>query len=121
MTSPIPKENSELVRLIVELRRTARAQKAPIWATAADRLERPRHQVVPVNVAHLERVANADDTVLVPGKLLAEGTLSKKLTVAAFAFSKDARSKIHAAGGVAITVHDLLRTRPSGAGVRRLA
>jgi len=121
MAHPIPKENSELVRLIVELRRAARAQKAPIWATVADRLERPRHQVLPVNVGHLDRLTEADDTVLVPGKLLAEGKLSKKLTVAAFAFSKDARSKIHAAGGVAISVHDLLKTRPDGAGVRLFA
>ena len=121
MARSIPKDNPELVRLIVELRRTARAQKAAIWATAADRLERPRHQSTPVNVAHLERLAHADDTVLVPGKLLAEGTLSKKLTVAAFAYSKDARTKIHAAGGVAISVHDLLKTRPDGAGVRLFA
>jgi large subunit ribosomal protein L18e len=121
MARPIPKENSELVRLIVELRRTARTQKAPIWASAADRLERPRHRVLPVNVGHLERLAKSDDTILVPGKLLSEGKLSKKLTVAAFAYSKDARTKIHAAGGVAISVHDLLRTRPDGAGVRLFA
>jgi len=121
MARSIAKDNSELVRAIVELRRAARAQKAPIWASAADRLERSRHQVVPVNVGHLERLAAADETILVPGKLLAEGTLSKKLTVAAFAYSKEARAKIHAAGGVAITLHDLLKIRPDGAGVRLFA
>jgi large subunit ribosomal protein L18e len=121
MANPIPKENSELVRLIVELRRAARAQHAPIWASVADRLERPRHQVTPVNVGHLDRLAATGDTVVVPGKLLAEGPLSKKITVAAFAFSKEARTKIHAAGGVAITVHDLLKTKPDGAGVRLFA
>jgi len=121
MAHPIPKENSELVRLIVELRRTARSHKAPIWTSVADRLERPRHQALPVNVGHLERLTDAGETVVVPGKLLAEGRLSKKLTVAAFAYSKEARGKIHAAGGVAISVHDLLRTRPDGAGVRLFA
>ena len=121
MTRPIPKENSELVRLIVELRRAARSNKAPIWATVADRLERPRHRVVPVNVGHLERLTEAGETVIVPGKLLADGPLSKRLTVAAFAYSKEARAKIHAAGGVAITVHDLLKVKPDGAGVRLFA
>ena len=121
MARPIPKENSELVRLIVELRRAARSHKAPIWATLADRLERPRHQFAPVNVGHLNRLTEAGETVVVPGKLLAEGPLSKKLTVAAFAYSKEARTKIHAAGGVAITVHDLIQTKPDGAGVRLLA
>jgi large subunit ribosomal protein L18e len=121
MAHPIPKDNSELVRLIIELRRAARSNQAPIWASVADRLERPRHQVVPVNVGHLDRLTEAGETVIVPGKLLAEGRLSKQLTVAAFAYSKDARTKIHAAGGVAITVHDLLKTKPDGAGVRLFA
>jgi large subunit ribosomal protein L18e len=121
MARPIPKENSELVRLIVELRRAARSHRAPIWATVADRLERPRHRVVPVNVGHLERLAETGETVVVPGKLLAHGPLSKPLTVAAFAYSKDARTKIHAAGGVAISVHDLIKVKPDGAGVRLLA
>jgi len=121
MANPIPKENSELVRLIVELRRAGRAQHAPIWMSVADRLERPRHQATPVNVGHLDRLTAAGETVVVPGKLLAKGPLSKKLTVAAFAFSKEARTKIHAAGGVAISVHDLLKTKPDGAGVRLFA
>jgi len=121
MAHSIAKDNSELVRLIVELRRAARSQKAAIWASAADQLERPRHRVTPVNVGHLDRLAHADDTILVPGKLLSAGTLSKKLTVAAFSYSKEARSKIHAAGGVAISVHDLLQVKPDGAGVRLFA
>jgi large subunit ribosomal protein L18e len=121
MVRSIAKDNSELVRLIVELRRAARAHQAPIWASAADRLERPRHRVVPVNVGHLDRLARPEETVLVPGKLLSEGKLSKKLTVAAFAYSKEARTKIHAAGGVAISVHDLIKTKPDGAGVRLFA
>jgi len=121
MAHSIPKENSELVRLIVELRRAARSQHAPIWSTVADRLERPRHQVTPVNVGHLDRLTESGETVVVPGKLLAEGGLSKKLTVAAVAYSKEARTKIHAAGGVAISVHDLLKTKPDGTGVRLFA
>lgn len=121
MARPVRKQNSELVRLVGELRRTARAQHAAIWATVADRLERPRHQVRPVNLGHLERLARPEETVIVPGKLLADGLLTKPLTVAAFAYSADARSKVHAAGGHALSLHDLLKARPDGAGVRLLA
>jgi len=121
MARSISKENSDLVRLIVELRRTARSQKAPVWATVADRLERPRHQVVPVNVGHLDRWTEAGETVVVPGKLLADGRLSKKLTVAAFAYSKEARTKIHAAGGTAVSVAELMKSKPDGSGVRVFA
>jgi len=121
MAPPISKENSELVRLIVELRRAARAHDAPVWASVADRLERPRHRVPPLNVGHLNRLAEAEDTVAVAGKLLAEGPLSKRLTVGAFAYSAEARTKIHAAGGTALSLHDLLRAHPDGSGVRLLA
>jgi len=121
MARPISKENSELVRLVVELRRAARAHHAPIWGSVADRLERPRHQLTPLNVGHLERLTRPDETVVVPGKVLANGPLSKRLVVGAFAYSTEARAKIHAAGGTALTLHDLLRSKPDGAGVRLLA
>jgi large subunit ribosomal protein L18e len=121
MPRAVRKQNTELARLIGELRRTARQQHAPIWGTVADRLERPRHQTTPVNVGHLERLAQPQETVVVPGKLLAEGPLSKPLTVAAFAYSQEARSKIRAVGGSALSLHDLLKSRPNGAGVRLLA
>jgi large subunit ribosomal protein L18e len=115
------KGNPELVRLVVELKKAARTHEAPVWAAVADRLERPRHQVTPVNVGHLERLTAAGETVVVPGKLLAAGRLGKQLTVAAFHFSKEARGKIHAAGGSAVSLHDLVRSHPDGAGVRLLA
>ena len=121
MAPPVRKQNSDLVHLVGELRRTARTSHAAIWTAVADRLERSRHQVTPVNVGHLERLAKTDETVVVPGKLLADGLLTKRLTVAAFAYSAEARSKVRAAGGVTLTLHDLVKSRPDGTGVRLLA
>jgi large subunit ribosomal protein L18e len=114
------KLNPELLRLVVELRRAGKAQGAPIWTRIADRLERARHQVIPLNVGRLERLTEAGEVVAVPGKLLAAGPLSKRLTVGAFAYSTEARAKVHAAGGTALTLHELLKARPDGAGVRLL-
>ena len=114
------KGNPELVRLTGELRKTARANDAPIWSAVADRLERARHQTVPVNVGHLERLAAAGETVVVAGKLLADGRLVKRLTVGAFHFSAEARAKVHAAGGTALSLAELLRAHPDGSGVRLL-
>ncbi len=121
MPRPIRKQNPQLAHVVIELRRAARAHQAPVWSAVADRLERARHQVAPLNVGQLERLAAADETVVVPGKLLADGPLSKKLTVAAFSYSTEARAKIHAAGGAALSLSELLHARPDGAGVRLLA
>lgn len=121
MPSSFREKNPELHRVVVELRRAAHAHDAPIWGAVADRLERSRHQVTPLNVGQLDRVAAAEETVIVPGKLLADGPLSKPLTVAALAYSAEARSKVHAAGGTALTISELLKAKPDGAGVRLLA
>lgn len=121
MAHRVGKQNPEMLRLLIELRRTARAHHAPIWSSLADRLERSRHSVVPVNVSALQRIAAPGETVAVPGKILADGELSKALTVAAFAFSDGARDKIRAAGGSAVSLHTLLKSKPEGAGVRLLA
>jgi large subunit ribosomal protein L18e len=104
--------------MLSELRRAAKAHSAPIWATVADELCRARHQVDPVNVGQLERLLEAKETVVVPGKLLAEGRLTKPLTVAAYHYSTTARTKIHEAGGEALTLMELVKARPDGAGVR---
>lgn len=121
MLRTILKENPELRRTLIELRRAAASHHAPIWGAVAESLARPRHAHPPINVGHLERLAKADETVIVPGKLLAAGRLSKRLTVAAFHYSEEARTKIHGAGGKALTIEELLKARPDGGGVRLLA
>ena len=120
MLRSIRKENPELVRTLIELRRAAQAHKAPIWGALAEKLARPRHQQYPVNVGHLDRLTEAQQTVVVPGKLLAAGSITKPLTVAAFTYSVEARAKIHSAGGTALSIDELLKARPDGAGVRLL-
>jgi large subunit ribosomal protein L18e len=118
MTRSHVKGNPELLRAIRELRSAARSHDAPVWATVADDLERSRHPSRPVSVGHLDRIASAEETIVVPGKVLSDGLLSKRLTVAAFAYSAGAKTKIHAAGGVALSLHDLLKSKPDGTGVR---
>jgi large subunit ribosomal protein L18e len=120
MPVPFRQKNPGLHRVVVALRKAANAHDAAIWDAVADRLERPRHQVTPVNVAHLERLAAGDEWVVVPGKVLADGAISKPITVGAASYSAPARAKIHAAGGKAMTIPELLHARPDGAGVRIL-
>jgi large subunit ribosomal protein L18e len=118
MLRTIRKENAELAHVLIALRKAAKAHEAPVWFAVAERLSRPRRKTCPVNVGHLERLANAKDTLVIPGKLLAHGSLSKPLTVAAYNYSEDARAKIHQAGGQALSITELLKAKPDGAGVR---
>ena len=121
MLRTIRKENQELRELLIRLRKASHSHEAPVWGAVAARLDRGRHRTAPVNVGHLDRLTEPQETVVVPGKLLAGGELHKPLTVAAFQFSEAARTKIHAAGGHAVSIDDLLKSAPNGSGVRLFA
>ncbi len=107
------KDNQVLLSLIEGLMRSEK----PIWRKVAYELSRPRRRKVEVNLSKIDRFGIEDSTVLVPGKVLAAGALSKKLTVAAFSFSAKARDLIGAAGGKAVSIDSLQRSNPEGRGV----
>jgi large subunit ribosomal protein L18e len=117
----LQKENAELVSLLMELKQASKANEAAVWSAVAEKLARPRHRARPLNVGHLDRLAAADDVVVVPGKVLASGRLTKSITIGAYQYSTEARSKIENAGGKALTIPELLKAHPDGAGVRLLA
>jgi len=110
--------NITLRTLIKELRKAANKYKAPVWDYVADILERPSRSRVAVNVSKLERVASPNDVVVVPGKLLGAGNISKKVVVAAYSFSPKAVEKVRNAGGQVMSIKDLVRVNPRGSGVR---
>jgi large subunit ribosomal protein L18e len=107
------KDNQVLLSLIDGLMRSEK----PIWKKVAYELSRPRRQKVEVNLSKLDEFAAEDATVLVPGKVLGAGAVSKKLTVAAFAFSGKAKELIGAAGGKAVSIESLQKANPEGRGV----
>jgi large subunit ribosomal protein L18e len=107
------KDNQLLLSLIEGLMRNGK----PIWRKVAYELSRPRRQKVEVNLSKLEQYAAEDSTVLVPGKVLGAGALSKKVTVAAFSFSGKAKQLISAAGGKALSIESLQKANPEGRGV----
>ncbi len=98
------KGNSHLMTLINKLRK----EKTAIWSKAAEMLERPRRNRVEVNLSKIDRYGKDGLVVLVPGKVLGEGKLSKKLTVAAFSFSASAEKSISESGGKTVEIESLL-------------
>lgn len=112
------KQNPLLVDTINLLKRKSIEENVKIWKDIAERLEKPLRVWSEVNVSRLERYARDGETVVVAGKVLGAGKLSKKITVAAWAFSKSAREKIERVGGRAISINQLLEENPRGSGVR---
>jgi large subunit ribosomal protein L18e len=114
------KTNPGLRILIQDLKKKSWENEAPIWRDIAKRLEKPTKQRIVVNLSRIDRYANEGDTVLVPGKLLAAGALTKRVKVAAYGFSQGAIEKVTAAGGECMTIETLAAANPTGKNVKIL-
>lgn len=112
------KTNPQLVALIIDLKAKTRETEAPIWRDIALRLEKPKSNWAEANLSKLERYAKDGETIIVPGKVLAAGSVTKKLTVAAYDFSDAAVAGIKAAGGNTMTIRELMDSNPKGSKVR---
>ncbi|MDH5634800.1 MAG: 50S ribosomal protein L18e [Candidatus Bathyarchaeota archaeon] len=111
-------QNPELLNLVRSLRKKAKENDAAIWRDVADRLFSSRSRRVAVNLSRLNRYTKEKETIVVPGKVLGAGKLEHPITVAGFAFSNQARSKISKAKGKALTILELLKKNPKGSSVR---
>ncbi|MDP8011620.1 MAG: 50S ribosomal protein L18e [Thermoplasmata archaeon] len=112
------KTNPELIDLIRTLKQKSREENVNIWRDIAERLEKPLRVWPEVNLSGIERYAENDSIILVPGKVLGAGILTKKVTVSAFKFSSEAKEKIESAGGKVLTIKELMAINPKGKEVR---
>ena len=109
-------KNPMLAGLIKKLDEKGRQEKAPIWESLAERLNRPRRRMSEVNLFSLERHASGKETVVVPGLVLGAGDVSKPLIVVALRFSRIAEEKIRKAGGKCMSIEKFMEEKaPKGA------
>ena len=106
------KENPLLREMIILLKK----QKKPFWVKIADMLSRPDNYSV--NLEKLDNLTKEKETVIVPGKLLATGSLNHSLKIAAFSASESAKQKLKLSKSQLITLKELLKQNPKGADVR---
>ncbi len=110
--------NVYLRQLIEGLERKSRELNAPIWKDVAEKLERSTRRRVELNISRINRYANENETVLVPGVVISSGELTKKVNVAAWKFSAAAKGKIEKSKGKTLTIEELMKENPKGSGIR---
>ncbi|ABL77689.1 50S ribosomal protein L18e [Thermofilum pendens] len=110
--------NIHLRLLIHKLRKYSRLYKAPVWRDVAEYLERPRRKRVEVNLSRIDRHIKEGDVVVVPGKVLGGGSITKSnVVIAAWRFSRSALERLD--GRVkAISIEELLEQNPEGKNVK---
>lgn len=107
MAKRIKKENIQLKKLAIELRKKAVKEKSKLWKRIAEELEKPARHRREVNLYKISKTIKEGETALVPGKVLGVGTLDKDVTVAALSFSAAAKEKIKKT----MSIQDLLNSK----------
>jgi len=110
--------NPQLIELITLLRKESREKDAPIWLDVAEHLGKTRSQRVAVNINKINRCTEKNDVVVVPGKILATGTLNHSVTIAAFEASDAAKAKLDAVKAKYLTIKELMVKNPKGSNIK---
>ena len=111
-------KNNTITTLTQELKKLSLEKKAPFWKRIATELEKPSRNKRVVNLWKIEKVCKDDETIIVPGKVLGDGNLNKKVTVVALNYSKDAKKKLTDSKVSFMTNQDLMKKNPEAKGVR---
>lgn len=98
MTDMDQKTNPVLKDVVKTCEEAARVNDAAVWDRVAEELKRPTRDMRAVNLSTIERNADDGDTVVVPGKVMGSGRLTKNITVGAFKFTGNAREEINDVG-----------------------
>ena len=120
MTKKSKKTNPMLLELIHELKKQSNQNDVHIWKDIALRLEKSSRNWPEVNLDRISKYILEKETALVPGKVLSNGNLTKKVSIAAWSFSDKSQEKIKNAGGKCMSIEELLKNNPKGKDIRIL-
>jgi large subunit ribosomal protein L18e len=90
-------------------------KKKKLWKEVVKRISAPRRKRININLWKLEKLAEKfqNKTLLVTGKVLGKGRISKSLNIAALEFSDKAKEKITAAKGKALSLEEATKEKAS--------
>ena len=110
--------NVQLKGLVQFLRKTGIENGVQLWKRIADDLEQPTRIRRAVNLYRIDKYTKANETIIVPGKVLGTGVLNHKVNVVAYAFSEGAKKKIIAANGTIASIADAVEKNPKAQKMR---
>ena len=96
------------------------ARKHVAWVPLAHRISGPTRLHAACNLDEIDAHTKTGDTLLVPGKVLGTGALTKKVRVVALSFSAAALKKIKEIKGEAVTILAELEANPKAEGIKVL-
>lgn len=108
------KTNQELVETILK------AAKNEKWMDVARIISGPRRNRISVNLDAIDEKAEDGEIILIPGKVLSQGEVSKKIKIVALNFSENAIEKLSKEKKDFSTIDEEIKKNPDAKGIRIL-
>ena len=106
------KTNEELVETILA------AAKNEKWFDVARFISGPRKKRVSLNLDEIDQISKDGETVLIPGKVLSQGEVRKKIKIIALGFSENAMEKLSKEKKEFATISEEIKKNPDAKGMR---
>ncbi len=108
------KKNSYLVETIIV------AKKKKNWVEVAGILSGPTRKRININLEKVDKEAEEGKTVVVPGKVLSLGEITKKIKIAALGFSEKAKEKLLKSNSEVLSIIEEIKKNPEAKGIKIL-
>ncbi len=69
---------------------------------------KPKRQRISVNLYKLDRLSKANESIVVPGKVLGEGEIKKSINITAIDFSASALTKLKGSKSNVVTLDEMI-------------
>lgn len=94
------------------------ALKHAPWFKVAHLISGSTRNYASVNLNEIEKHTKAGDTIIVVGKVLSLGELTKKVRICALSISQSARDKLKATKSEFVTIIEEIRKNPKAEGIK---
>lgn len=112
------KSNSEVVETILSAKKESKNSKT--WLEVASLISRPKRKQIKMNLDRIDNETKEGDNIVVPGKVLGQGELSKKVKIIALSFSESAIKKIEDNKGKFSYINEEIKNNKKAEGLKIL-
>ena len=106
------KKSSDVVETIIS------AKKNENWFEVAEVLSGPRRKRLDINLNDIDAGSEVGDVIVVPGKVLSQGEVTKKIKVVALGFSEVAKEKLLSSKCDVLTILEEIKKNPEAKGIK---
>ena len=106
------KKNPLIVQTIIE------AKKNDKWLDVAGMLSGPSKKRITLNLSDVDKIAEEGETIVIPGKILSQGDINKKIKVVLLSCSNKAKEKLMKANCEISSILEEIKKNPKAGGLK---